>query len=105
MGDDRKLLQEQIDTARWEWLKPHGDRGAVVIVDSMMPLAEVGERIAQDDMEAVKVWLASGVISKPSPEQLACWNDEPGKLFSILVINPFVLVQETSVLEVKRYFA
>lgn len=93
----KEELAHQIDQARWEWLKPHHERGSLIVVDGMLELAEVGERIAADDTASVQTWLASRMIVKPTVEQLAGWDQEPAKLFAMLVVSPFVLIQEVIV--------
>lgn len=100
----REELLLQVDQARWEWLKPHYQRGALIVVDGMLELAEVGERIAMDDTATVQSWLASRMLIKPTAEQFAEWEQQPDRLFAMLVVSPFVLVQETD-LENKTKFA
>lgn len=90
----REELLMQVDQARWEWLKPHFHRGALIVVDGMLELAEVGERIAADDTATVQSWLASRMLAKPTAEQLAAWEQLPDRSFAMLVVSPFVLVQE-----------
>ncbi len=97
-------LALQVDQARWEWLQPHHERGVLLLVDGMLELAEVGERIAADDTACVQSWLASRMLGRPTPEQLADWGHEPGRQFSMLVVSPFVLIQELSA-ENKTKFA
>lgn len=90
----KEELALQLDQARWEWLRPHHERGALILVDGMLDLAAVGERIAADDTACVQSWLASRMISRPSVEQLAGWDHEPARQFSMLIVSPFVLIQE-----------
>jgi hypothetical protein len=96
MQIDRQELAQQVDQARWEWLLPHHQRDALIWVDGMLELAEVGERLAVDDAATVQAWLASRMIAKPSPDQLDEWNRQPGRQFDMLVVDPFVLIQEIS---------
>lgn len=90
----REELSLQVDQARWEWLKPHYQRGVLIVVDGMLELAEVGERIAADDTASVKSWLASRMIVKPTAEQFEGWEQQPDLQFAVLVVSPFVLMQE-----------
>jgi hypothetical protein len=87
-------LQEQLDAARWEWLREHHQRGVLLLVEPLLDLAEVGERMAADDSAAVQAWLASRLLAKPSETQVAAWDAMPDKLFALLIVSPFVLVQE-----------
>ncbi len=90
---------DQVDTARWQWLRAHNERGALILVDEMLELAFVGERVAADDTAAVKSWLASTLLSRPTAEQIAAWDVEPEKPFSMLVVSPFVLIQQQTMPE------
>lgn len=86
-------LDRQVDRAPWEWLKSHGERGALLLVDPALPLAEVGGCIARDDTAAVAAWLETGQLSRPAPSQCEAWDREPALPFSILIISPYILIQ------------
>lgn len=90
-------LALQVDIALWHWLRPHNERGALILVDSMLDLVEVGACLAADDGVRVQSWLASQLLAKPAAEQLEQWNREPSKSFRMLVVSPFVLIQESDV--------
>ncbi|MDD2501397.1 MAG: DUF2288 domain-containing protein [Geobacter sp.] len=95
MQDDAAQgLAEQVDVAQWQWLRAHNERGALILVERMLELAEVGERLVADDSATVQTWLASSLLLRPTAEQVAVWDAAPGKLFSMLVVSPFVLIQE-----------
>lgn len=87
-------LADQVDTAQWQWLRAHNERGSLIVVDAMLDLAEVGERVAADDSARVQSWLASHLLLKPTMEQITAWNAVPDTLFSMLVVSPFVLIQQ-----------
>lgn len=93
----RAELAAQQDVALWHWLRPHNERGALILVDSMLDLAEVGVCLATDNGAQVQAWLASRLVAKPTAEQLESWNNEPSKSFRMLVVSPFVLIQEQDV--------
>lgn len=90
------VLRSQVDTVAWRWLRPHAERGVLILVDRMLDLAEVGERLAADDRSRVEAWLASRLLIKPTAEQADSWDRRNDKLFRMLIISPFVLVQEQS---------
>lgn len=94
MSKSKEELALEVDLTQWEWLRPHLERGALILVDPLLELAEVGGRVAADDLAQVQAWLASGVVSKPRLEQIEQWNQEPGCRFAMLVISPYVLIQE-----------
>lgn len=87
-------LSEAFDNVPWHWLRPHHEQGVLILVDPALDLEEVAGRIAADDTAAVQAWLASRLIAKPAPEQAAAWDREPARLFSIMVVQPFVLVRD-----------
>jgi len=95
VGDQaNQELSAQVDTARWHWLQAHNERGALILVEGMLDLALVGERLVADDRVTVESWLASRLLSKPTAEQIENWNALPDKSFSMLIVSPFVLIQE-----------
>lgn len=94
MEDLKTQLSENLAEAVWEWLRPLSESQSVVVVMSGLNLLEVGEALASDQVNLVQRWLTEKMIYKPSPEELALWNDTPSKLFQALIVQPFVLVQE-----------
>lgn len=93
--DLRVELSEMIGPAEWRWLSPHADKGAVVIVDPGLDLVEVGIAIANDNVSVVNRWIAEELLTKPTPEQIADWSQAQSKQFNSLIVQPFVLVQDT----------
>lgn len=94
MQDLRAELAEMLDEAEWEWLIPHAQRDAIVMVDPQLNLLDVGVAIASDQLSKVQNWISEQQIYKPSPEQLATWNAEPTHRFTALIVQPYVLVQD-----------
>lgn len=97
MADAQEKLSLEIDVAQWHWLKPHGERDALFLVSGELSLAEVGERLAADDAATVQRWLASHLLARPTAEQVAVWGNEPAKPFNMLIVSPFILIQEPAV--------
>ena len=87
-------LNGMIGPVQWEWLKPHVQRDAVVIVNPALDLATVGVAIATDNTQAVTRWITEQLIVKPNSAQLATWSSENKRLTS-LIVQPYVLVQDT----------
>lgn len=87
-------LSAQVDTAQWQWLRAHNERGSLILVEDTLGLDVVGERLVADDTDAVQAWMASRLVSKPTAKQIEDWNATPDKRFSMLVVSPFVLIQE-----------
>jgi hypothetical protein len=94
MIPDKEELAATIDMAEWGWLRAHLERGGLILVSVDMDLAETGRRIASDDTAVVSSWIASGKIGKPSAVQISQWDEEKGKRFQMLIVSPYVLIQE-----------
>ncbi|MEA5569631.1 DUF2288 domain-containing protein [Calothrix sp. UHCC 0171] len=94
MPDIRAELSENLDEAEWEWLIPHAQRDAVIVVSQLVDLVDVGVAIASDKTSDVQVWIDEALITKPSNEQLGKWNTNPSQRFHTLIVQPYVLVQE-----------
>ena len=93
MQDLRAELAESLDEAEWDWLIPHAQRDAVLVVASELDLLDVGVAIANDDVSSVQYWIGEHLIYKPSPIQLTNWNSDRTKRFKTLIVQPYVLVQ------------
>ncbi|NVO00255.1 MAG: DUF2288 domain-containing protein [Geobacteraceae bacterium] len=94
---DIKLKEElalNVDEAEWSWLKPHLDRDALITVSSVLDLAEAGERIAANDSHTVSAWINASRVGKPTDDEITKWNADPQKKFLILIVSPYVLIQE-----------
>lgn len=94
MQDLRAVLAENLDEAEWNWLIPHVQRDALVVVAQQLDLLDVGIAIASDNVSSVQQWISEQLIYKPSPAQLADWNGNRTKRFNTLIVQPYVLVQE-----------
>lgn len=92
--DLKHELTEMVAPADWAWISPHANRGAVVVVDQSLDLAEVGVAIATDNVTVVNRWIAEALLTKPSPFQLEIWDQTAKKQFQSLIVQPFVLVQD-----------
>ncbi|MBD2343718.1 DUF2288 domain-containing protein [Anabaena subtropica] len=97
MSDLRAELSETIDEAEWEWLIPHVQRDAVILISLDLNLLDVGEAIASDNISSVQQWIDQQLITKPSVDQVGEWNGDRQKRFNTLIIQPYVLVQEIAV--------
>ena len=94
MEDLRALLVEDLDEAEWQWLIPHVQRDAVVVVAPELDLLDVGVAIASDNVSSVHHWIGEQLIYKPSVAQVGKWNGDRTKRFHTLIVQPYVLVQE-----------
>lgn len=96
MQDVKQQLGEELANVEWNTLIPHAKRDAIIVVDETLDLVEVGVAIARDDSVSVQSWISQQLIHKPSNNELATWNSEPSKRFTTLIVQPFVIVQETN---------
>ena len=90
----KEELSLTIDESEWGWLRPHLERGGLVLIDDSLDLAEAAVSIAADDSVTIEKWISAGKIGKPTESQVLQWNGEERKLFSMLIVSPFVLIKE-----------
>ena len=74
--DLKHELAEMVAPADWAWISPHANRGAVVVVDQSLDLAEVGVAIATDNVPVVDRWIAEALIVQPFVLVQDCTTDE-----------------------------
>jgi hypothetical protein len=91
----KQELADMVGPAEWRWLSPHANRGALVMVDPNLDLAEVGVAIATDDVPTVNRWIVEELLTRPSTGQLEIWEQNATKQFQSLIVQPFVLVQDS----------
>lgn len=94
MTSMKEELSLSIDEAEWSWLHAHLERGGIILVSDSIDLSEAAIMIANDNTEVINEWVNSGKIGKPSLAQVDHWNAEKQKKFSMLIVSPFVLIQE-----------
>ncbi|MDA3903658.1 MAG: DUF2288 domain-containing protein [Desulfuromusa sp.] len=78
----------------WRELKIHLQRDALIIVAAELDLIEVGVAVADDDKALVEAWIAAGQLGKPTDKQLERWEQEPDNRFQMLIVQPFILIQD-----------
>jgi hypothetical protein len=83
-----------VETVAWHWLRPHQQREALWVVRAGLDLEIVGTALTRDNAAAVRAWLADGSLCRPNQEQLGRWEGEPEQPLAMLIVQPFVLVQE-----------
>jgi hypothetical protein len=97
MADNlRQELTELLDQATWEWLLPHAERDAVIIVDPQLALVDVGMAIVEDQSQAVQHWISEALLAKPTLEQKIVWEKTENIQFTALIVQPYVLIQTLS---------
>jgi len=94
MTVSKQELAAKIDVAQWHLLRAHLERGGLIVVDPLLDLAEVGVGVTADDVKTIERWLLSGLLGKPSAQQVERWDAEKAKTFLCLIVSPYVLIQE-----------
>lgn len=87
-------LASTIDEIEWVFLRAHLERGGIIWVDANLSLADTALKVALDDIKTIQLWLETGMISKPTDTQIRLWDNEKEKKFSMVIISPYVLIQE-----------
>jgi hypothetical protein len=94
MMTTKEELALTIDETEWGWLRAHLERGGLILVDDSLDLAEAALKVAADDIDVIEQWVSSGKLGKPSETQILHWNEEKQKKFAMLIVSPYVLIQE-----------
>jgi len=89
-------LAQSVDLARWAWLRPHLERGGLVVVSPELDLVAAGFSITGDDSPAVHAWIETGRIAMPSATQIFDWDADPDTPFRFLIASPYILIQPLS---------
>ena len=96
MSELREKLEQESTVVTWETLAPQADRDAMICVKSSLNLIDVACAVASDDVTQVNQWIADGTLAKPTEDLLNEWNEQPGKFFHFVIVQPFVLIAEYS---------
>ena len=86
------LKEKILRNAHFDILEPHMRRRSVFVVRQLQ-LEDVGGAIAEDDSEQVANWMEDGTLARPTIDEVIRWHESKTK-FTVLVVQPFVLVQE-----------
>jgi len=90
MNDLKKQLNEDLNVATWEMLKPHLKRGALVEIHESLDLVEVCMAVAQDKAEIIKDWMDKGLVKNVDEKY---FSEQEGLKFKFLILSPYVLMQ------------
>lgn len=94
MTKTREELTHDKMESDWGGLRAHLERGGLIVVDSSLDLVDVALKVAEDDATAIGQWISGGALTKPSVEQIALWDADKQKSFSMLIVSPYILIQE-----------
>ncbi len=94
MSEIKNQLVDDLAEVEWERLRPHFDRDGLILVAPDLEILEAASAVADNDAAKVGSWLESTLLTKPDAEMIAAWDEEPKRLFSVLIVQPFVLFKE-----------
>ncbi len=87
-------VKRDLAEVTWRELKIHLQRDAIIVFSAEIDLIEAAVAVADDDKNRVESWLAAGQLGKPTDQQLKNWETETDNLFRMLIVQPFILIQE-----------
>ncbi len=90
----KEELALSIDEAQWDWLRAHLERGGLILVDNSLDLAETAVKVANDETGIIEEWIHNGLLGKPTESQIKSWDQSKHKKFSMLILSPYILMQE-----------
>jgi hypothetical protein len=96
MSEIIESFKRDLAEANWRELQIHLRRDAIIVVSSTLDLVETAVAVAADDKILIESWIASGQLVKPTENQLESWEAEQDKLFKMLIVQPFILIQEVA---------
>lgn len=98
MIPSKEELALAVVEADWHSLRPHLERGGLIVLARDLDIVEVGVKLAADDTIAIGGWITGGGLTRPSAEQIVAWDGARDKPFSTLIVSPYVLIQEKSLI-------
>ena len=97
MSDKPQTLEEklksELETAEWEILKPHFERESLIIVSEELDILKVALTVAQGNLKQVELWMKDNLLTKPTPQQMQAWKQNPQTPFLFLIVQPWVFAQ------------
>ena len=94
----REKLTGELDVSSWKGLIPEMLSKSLFLVSKELDLVEVGVQVALDYTSDVKQWLDSGLLKRPTKDQISHWETF-GSLFQFIIVEPYVFFQEYEVLD------
>jgi hypothetical protein len=94
MPNRRESFNSELAEVSWRDLRVHLQRDAIITVDAALDLVAVAVAVSGDDKQQVQQWLEQGLLGKPSVEVLEVWEREQETSFWMLIVQPFILIQD-----------
>ena len=95
MSEVIEQFKQDLAEVFWKDLRIHLQHGGIIVVAESLDLIEVATAVAEDHKPQVEAWVAAGVLSKPTAEQVKAWETQLDKPFRMLIVQPFILIQAT----------
>lgn len=92
---ERTKINLETSTIAWKELQRFFASGGAVYVASDLDLVDVAQRMAQDDVQTIKEWMAAGKVANVSDQQAQSWFESDALVWAV-VVKPWVLVQDKS---------
>ncbi|MFO7577264.1 MAG: DUF2288 domain-containing protein [Pelovirga sp.] len=92
-GHHEKFARD-LAAVEWRELRIHMRRDALVRVAAELDLVSVAGAVAADEVDRVQGWIAGGQLDKPTCDCLAQWETNLDKPFRMLIVQPYILIQE-----------
>lgn len=87
-------IKQQLDICVWQLIEPHVEKSNLFIIADELDFAEVALDIVSDNTDRVGSLLAKHQIFRIAPEMSYTWNKIPDKKFRMIVLAPYLLIQE-----------
>ncbi len=94
MSEQIESFKRDLAEVCWRELKIHLQRDAIITVSTALDIITVAEAVANDNKDAVEGWIENNQLGKPSENQLKSWEENQEKSFKMLIIQPFILIQD-----------
>ena len=88
-----KKLQEEKTEISIKDLQVHQKRRALILVSDTLDITEVAVLIALDDKKSIESWLSKSLIENVEDDQFKSMAHSNNKIFSFIIVQPFVLIQ------------
>ena len=87
-------FKRDLAEVNWRELKIHLKRDSIIVVSAELDLVDVGVAVADDDKSLVEAWITASQLGKPTEKQLESWEQESTQRFQMLIVQPFILIQD-----------
>ncbi|SDZ81947.1 hypothetical protein SAMN05660420_00467 [Desulfuromusa kysingii] len=94
MSEIAESFKRDLAAVNWRELRIHLQRDAIIVVAEGLDLVTVGVAVAEDNKGLVEGWIAAHQLGKPNEPQLQSWEQEPDRRFKMLIVQPFILIQD-----------